>query len=349
LTEHEKNAFGKMQTTHTGFVGVVLLGLLAMWAQPTTSRPDWERINGVTLDARRAPRPALYDELADLGTTHVALIPYAFFREGDLRFNSEARWFSESGSGASALADSLALREIQVTLKPQVWMGNGQFPGDLDFDDASGWERFEEGYREYALHHAAIARDIDSDWFVVGTELARSAIERPEFWRSLIAEVREVFPGRLTYAANWWAEADSVVFWDDLDAIGVQAYYPMAAEVDATDFAQSWAAHSATLEGLAQQWKKPLIFTEIGYRSMSDAAVEPWAWTPRRSSAEPDPAMQAALYAAFFDGPWKASWLSGAYIWKWYGQEVTERQSLDFTPQGKPAEALIRRAFQAQQ
>ena len=58
---------------------------------------------------------------------------------------------------------------------------------------------------------------------------------------------------------------------------------------------------------------------------MTDAAVEPWAWTPRRSSEEPDPAVQAALYEAFFAGPWNAPWLSGAYIWKWYGQEVSER------------------------
>jgi hypothetical protein len=337
-----------MQTAQTGFVGIAVLGLLAVWVQPSPSQPDWPRINGVTLDARRAPRPAVYDELKDLGTTHVALIPYAFFRDGQLGFNREARWYSESGSGAAALSESLAVRGIQVTIKPQVWMGNGGFPGDLDFDDSAGWEGFEEGYRAYALHHASLAAAIGSDWFVVGTELARSAIERPDFWRGLIAEVRDIFPGRVTYAANWWAEVDSVAFWDELDAIGVQAYYPMASEMGPTDFAQSWAAHSSALGSLSQRWKKPIIFTEIGYRSMSDAAVEPWAWTPRRSTEEPDAAVQAALYEAFFAGPWNASWMSGAYIWKWYGREVSDQQALDFTPQGKPAEAVIRQAFRTE-
>ncbi|NNE69350.1 MAG: hypothetical protein HKN29_03175 [Rhodothermales bacterium] len=335
----------------SGFVGFVLMGLVFAVALAEPSPQLDHRITGVTLDARRTPSPGLYDELADLGANQVALVPYAFLRDGELRFNPEARWFSESASGTAALADSLRRRGIGITIKPQLWLGNERFPGDLTFPDEAGWRRFEEGYRTYALHHARLAADVGADWYVVGTELARSAIERPEFWRSLIAEVRAEYPGKLTYAANWWAEVDSIAFWDDLDAIGVQAYYPLAdtAGTEVPALTRRWRAHGRTLAGLARQWNRPIVFTEIGYRSMSDAAVRPWEWTPRRQSQNPDPKAQADLYRAFFDAPWRASWMGGAYIWKWYGDGASPRHALDFTPQGKPAEQIIREAFRAEQ
>lgn len=337
--------------SHTGFVGLALLGIVLSLSVPDR-KPSTERVRGVTLDARRAPPPGLYDELRELGVNQVALVPYAFFRDGELRFNPDARWFSESSGGARSLADSLRARGIGITIKPQVWMGNERFPGDLDFPNEAGWEAFEEDYRNYALHHAGLAADVKADWLVVGTELARSAIERPEFWRALIREVRTVFPGRITYAANWWAEVDSVQFWDELDLIGVQAYYPLAdSETDdlVTIAPARWRSHSRGLERLSRRWKKPIVFTEIGYRSMPDAAVEPWAWTPRRGDGEPDDETQAALYRAFFDGPWKSPWMAGAYIWKWYGDGPSPRHALDFTPQGKSSEGIIREAFRAAQ
>ncbi len=45
-------------------------------------------------------------------------------------------------------------------------------------------------------------------------------------WRRLISEVRERYTGRLTYAANF-DQYELVTFWDDLDVIGVNAYFPL--------------------------------------------------------------------------------------------------------------------------
>lgn len=306
-----------------------------------------DRVQGITLDARRAPGTPQLERITRLGTTHVAVIPYAFWREDTLRFNPEGRWYSESDAGILDLADSLRSRGIGLILKPQVWLGRGGFPGDLDFQSEEEWARFESGYREYALHHAFLATRADADWFVVGTELARSAIKRPAFWEALIAEVRVRYHGKLSYAANWYGEVDSVRFWDQLDAIGVQAYYPLAEVNSPPDpvLAVSWRRHGSGLSRLSRKWGRPVLFTEIGYRSMANAAIEPWAWTPRPGEHRADVDLQARLYASFFRGPWEKSWVAGVVIWKWYGEDPTARHELDFTPQGKPAEAIIQEAF----
>jgi hypothetical protein len=59
-------------------------------------------------------------------------------------------------------------------------------------------------------------------------ELHRTAVERPDDWRRRIADVRRVYSGKLTYAVNWHREVEEVSFWDALDPIGVQGYFPLA-------------------------------------------------------------------------------------------------------------------------
>ena len=51
--------------------------------------------------------------------------------------------------------------------------------------------------------------------------------------RTLIAELRTLYPGLLTYSANW-DEAQDVLFWDQLDLIGINAFYPLADHDNAT-------------------------------------------------------------------------------------------------------------------
>ena len=325
--------------------GVLLAGLLGL--EPPA--PESQRIRGMTLDARSAPPDAVLDDLQNLGVSHLAVIPYAFLRGDSLRFNPNVRWFSESESGAIELSGRLADRGIELVIKPQVWLGRSGFPGDLDFDSVADWERFEHQYREYILHHARVATRAGSTWFVLGTELARSAIERPDFWRGLAREVRTVFPGRLTYAANWWGEVDSLGFWDAFDAIGVQAYYPLseARSPGTRELDDGWRPHRRRLAALSRRWNRPVVFTELGYRSTADAAIEPWAWTSRSDSVGLDADLQADLFRAFFDGPWTEPWLQGVFVWKWYGGPERDHWPRDFTPQGKPAQFVIREGFQA--
>jgi len=53
----------------------------------------------------------------------------------------------------------------------------------------------------------------------------RSALIKEE-WRNLVWEVRTVFSGRVTYAANF-DEYTDVTWWPYLDVMGINAYFPL--------------------------------------------------------------------------------------------------------------------------
>ena len=79
---------------------------------------------------------------------------------------------------------------------------------------------------------ARIAAEEGAEMLSIGTELEKTT-QRPE-WRDIIAAVRPVFPGLLTYAAHNVEEAEAVPFWGRLDLIGVTLYPPLGEDGDAT-------------------------------------------------------------------------------------------------------------------
>ena len=321
---------------------------------PETSTVAARRIRGVTLDARREPPSSLLPELAALGATHVTVVPFAFQRRTDspeLRTNYDARWYTEGDSGIRALARQADSLGLALILKPQVWIGDDdpeQWSATIGFETPSDWQRWEAQYHDWMLHYARLSAEIGAPLLVIGTELGRAVREREAFWRDLVAEIRTVYDGRLTYAANWHEDFEHVPFWDALDAVGIQAYFPLtdAAAPTVADLRRGWAQHEAAVAAVHERTGKPVLFTELGYRDVAFAAARPWEWPPHRSAvADPDPELQARLYTAFFEEVWPEPWMAGAILWKWHppGHDYAG----DFTPQGKPAEAVIRDAFNA--
>ena len=156
------------------------------------------------------------------------------------------------------------------------------------------WAAWWRVYRRYVLHHAMLARYAGAELFSVGVELERT-VERPE-WAELIAAVRRIYPGAVTYAANWGGGADRAVFWDRLDAVGVDAYYPLAGETSGVDdrhLDEGARRVVERLEGLARRTGKPLILTEVGF------AARRGTWTaPHEEGGEASAEDQARAYRA---------------------------------------------------
>ena len=310
------------------------------------------RIRAVTLDARRAPAPAVLDTLRRLGATHLAVVPFGFMPESSepfIEMNTDARWYSEGDAGIRTLARQARRRGLGLILKPHLWVGHysseGQWRDEIGFDIEEKWRTWEAQYRRFLLHYARLAEETGADVLVVGTELARAARERPGFWRRLIADARGVYGGQLTYAANWYEEYEAVSFWDALDYVGVQAYFPLS-DTDnpsAEALRAGWQQHCEALRRLSEKTGRPILFTEIGYRNVGYAAAEPWRWPERDAEPAADEALQARLYQAFFDRVWPEPWLAGAVVWKWHPEK--DRRTTGFTPQGKPAAAVLRRGF----
>lgn len=313
-------------------------------------------IRGMTLDTVEEPSEEAMARLAGLGVDHITLIPFGFQRrhnDPNLSFNPEPGWYSEGTTAARELAvlgDSMG---FEIVLKPQIWLGHDDdaWSATIGFDTEAEWQAWEANYRTFILHHAQAAEEIASPLFVVGTELGNAVSERPAFWRTLIAEIRTVYSGALTYAANWHDDYEQVPFWDVLDYVGVQAYFPLAepggtANHSVEQLRAAWAPHKAALKQVAEQTGKPILFTEIGYRSVPSAAAEPWKWPSRGETTQADTTLQRQLYEAFFTSFWEEDWFAGALVWKWSIRPENRHwrrdgTSIGFSLEGKPAEDVL--------
>ena len=105
-------------------------------------------------------------------------------------------------------------------------------------------------------------------------------------WRGLIGAVRSVYSGRVTYAANF-DQFEMVGFWDALDLISINAYFPLrelwqpgvAPDELYPVFAARWAAILRSIDEFDRQrgWGgKGVLFTELGYVYRRDSTIEPW-------------------------------------------------------------------------
>ena len=312
-----------------------------------------ERLQAVTLDAVERPPDATLRAIADLGATHLALVSFGFQRGPQatrIRMHTGSEdddgsgWYSETDAGIRALARRAEALGMGLVLKPHLWVGReGASRLDITFESEKDWQRWQQQYRRFLMHYARLAEEVEADLLVIGTELAGTSAAREGFWRRLMADVRAVYTGRLTYAANWHEEYETVPFWDALDLVGVQGYFPLSDEDDPPlkKLRAGWTPHVKALRRMSAEAGKPLFFTELGYRNACRAAAVPWRW-PAEGDA-PAPQLQARLYEAFFKEVWPRPWVAGAALWKWPAAERCH--ATGFTPQGRPAAEVIRRGF----
>ncbi len=244
---------------------------------------------------------------------------------------------------------------FKIFLKPHIWIyetSDGKWRSDIFPNNEEDWERWKKSYREFILYYAKMAAKNKVELFCVGTELTRLTIEKPDFWKSLIQEVRSIYSGQITYAANWYEEFENITFWNDLDFIGIQAYFPLTNNMYPTvdQISKGWGKYLRTIESIHQKYKRKILFTELGYKSTPDSAIEPWQWIDY-SNTEDSPVSletQANCYEAFFNTVWEKDWFAGVHIWQMRSdfKKGRGKSSRDFTPQEKPAEEIIAKAFE---
>ncbi len=244
---------------------------------------------------------------------------------------------------------------LKVFLKPHVWLyeaTDGKWRSDIFPTSEDNWQLWQQNYTEFILLYAQLAEETNVELFCIGTEFTRLSTEKPLFWRDLIKKTKRVYSGQLTYAANWYEEFEEITFWDDLDFIGIQAYFPLVDHDHPTvqEISKGWKKYIPKIKSVHQQFNKPILFTEMGYKSTTDSAKEPWKWLDYSGNTNHILSLetQANCYQAFFDTIWEKDWLAGVHFWQWRSDHVhgQGRSDLDFTPRGKPAEGVIREGFE---
>ncbi|MEL6813132.1 MAG: hypothetical protein AAFP76_17565 [Bacteroidota bacterium] len=283
----------------------------------------------------------------------VAVIP--FFYQKDEQTNainmrdSYDRWSRQDSTFIKSIAQ-LHDKGLRVHLKPHLWMNSG-WRSNINLDSQTDWNNWFESYRTNILHYARMAEETQVELFCIGTELKTSVTQQPEKWQQLIKEIKNIYTGKLTYAANWDGEYEEVTFWDELDFIGLQAYFPLTETENPSleEIEKGWDVHLRMLEQLSAACNKPILFTEVGYRSSAKSTIRPWEWNSLfgKLYQKKSHRTQALAYDALFQKVWSQDWFAGMYIWQWQTRSSPQaaKNSLGFSPRFKPAENIIAKGF----
>jgi len=229
-------------------------------------------------------------------------------------------------------AKSLGMRTV---LKPHIDPDDGSWRGYINFGaDEAAWTSWFNNYRNFILHYAQLAEDNQIDMFIIGTELAGTT-HRSE-WEQIIDDIRAVFSGEITYAAdndNYY----NITWWDKLDYIGVDAYFPLTSSYDPTlsELVDEWNMIAQDLEAFSQVWNKKIIITEVGYQSYDGANITPW-WA---TTSVYDEQEQADCYEAFFSALFNKDFIAGIYPWMCYHNPWQDVNGFDFA--AKEAESVV--------
>jgi hypothetical protein len=270
---------------------------------------------------------------------------------------------TESLANLGAAIDAAHRRGLTVLVKPLVDAKDGTWRGAFQPSDPAA---FFASYKAMIVAEAKVAAAHHAELFSIGCEMDQLAGPADlAYWTDIIAAVRSVYSGKLTYAAEW-PDPQAVAFWHSLDYAGVDNYVPLshAADPSVDELVAAWSGAPTDpelqhyfgtkspiqfFEDFAASVGKPLLFTELGYGSNTNAAADPADfWDP----ASPDPGLQAKLYQAFFEAWNRAatSALKGVFLWDWNtfpdGPGAGDSDwPTGYTPQGKPAQAVITRWF----
>jgi len=351
---------GRDHIRRRAVLGLAVLGALATAAPPTGAGPHAKSapipspallpfVRGICWEAAGRVQAS---DLAPLARVHAGWIsqtPFGWQRKTDrppvvLATGHKDYYWGESDEGLRETARFAHARGLRVLLKPHVWT-HGGWSGEIAMRTPREWADWFRSYRTFILHYADLAEACGMEALAVGTELG-STTQHEREWRALIGEIRKRYRGKLVYCANWAEDLGHVRFWDALDWIGVQAYYPLADRPNpaVADLVAAWQEPLDMLEGLSRKWGKPVILTEVGYHSLDTAASRPWEWDlPGRLSLETQARCYEALFSALRDRPR----VRGVFLWKWHPDydNAGGVKDTEYTPERKPAEEVLRRAF----
>ncbi len=299
-----------------------------------------QKHRGMTVYRIGRSRDFPLDSLVSSNIEWIAVLPY-FYQQNESTDSIERGPNRDGWSrrDSSFIAGIKRIKEkgFKVFLKPHLWLGDG-WRSNINFKNPKQWDNWFESYKKTMLHYAKMAELTNSEMLCIGTELKTSVIAKPEAWNKLIAQIRSIYSGKLTYAANWDDELDAVPFWGQMDYIGVQAYFPLTKDSypSLKQIKDGWKPHKARLEALARQYGKKVLFTEIGYKKDSDATVRPWEWGSRfsRLFVAKSEKTQTLAFEALYSEFWHLDWFAGSYIWQW-------QASGNFAVKGSPAQNKI--------
>ncbi len=330
-----------------------VLAVLPPPAAPPRARPRLPFLKGVSFAMLNRVEGGYHapsvdrqlERLSRLGSNSVSIMPFAFQSTVD---SPELYFLHHHPRGETDLGMVHAARRARaqgfvVLYKPHLWIRRS-WPGELEMKNEADWDRWWTAYRRYVLHHALLAAWTKSELFSVGVELSKT-VRRPE-WVGLIDDTRLFFSGPVTYSGNWYGDLEQVPFWDRLDYIGIDAYFPLSDSPEAgkEDLRRGAKQIAERMAAASRKHGKPVLLTEVGFAARRAAWVNPHEEGGTYSEED-----QALAYQALFEALGRQRWLAGAYVWKAFSDDRGGRtdadSEADFRFLGRRAEAVVRNYY----
>ena len=301
----------------------VVAALCSMGVPTAASSPEdsGSSVRGITISTHGGGRdwgqdvivPTVRD-IKTLGANWIATHPY-----GSISSNGSVgrRRFDDGDAPIhwTRPIDEAHAQGLKICIKPHLayWGTEFSWRGDIAFDTDEQWARFWHDYSAWILRVAKACRGADA--FVIGTELDKTLHHEAQ-WRALIADVRKVFDGPITYAANW-SDYERVPFWDALDVIGIQGYFPITDEPQPTaaDIRAGWQRVVSELRDYSLEQERHVVFTELGYNQSYITAAEPWDYSIDDDGARD---LQELCWLTALDAIAGEPRIVGALLWKWF-------------------------------
>lgn len=253
-------------------------------------------------------------ELKELGVNSFTFHPYArILNNGRIKYSNSLE--QEHISVPLIWAKELTMK---VMLKPHLayWGSKFSWRGDINFKTKTEWNNFLNDYKEWILVQAQIAEKYKADILCIGVEYIHTLKYEKE-WREIISEIRKVYSGKLTYGANWDTYS-KVGFWDLLDYIGIQAYFPIVENKNPTELeiSHGWDKILNELKNFSNQKNKKILFTELGYNKSEYAGKEPWSSHESNSNAAK--ITQQRCLSIALEKTEESPFIAGVFLWKWF-------------------------------
>lgn len=279
-------------------------------------------------------KTSLHNMVERTGVNTVVLVPNALQntpQSEQIDYISKATVSDEELTALIRYLKSLGLR---VILKPTVNCKNGTWRAHISFFDKDvhcepKWSNWFASYTAYQLHFAQIAEQEHCEMFIAGCEMVMSE-RREQEWRKLIADIRSVYHGMVSYNTDKYQE-ECVSWWDAVDVITSSGYYPI------TD----WEQELDRIEQVVKKFDKPFFFAEAGCMSTEGSSKIPNSWMLRGKVNLQE---QADWYQAMFTACDKRDWVGGYCLWDWsYKQYALSAAGSDarYDIYGKPAEKVV--------
>ncbi len=277
------------------------------------------------------------------------IIPY--YQSSDSSSDIFAGWNTPTDESLVNAVNYIHSQGMKVMFNIHVDLPNGEWRRYINASDRNSWFK---NYGSILNHYASLAQSNHVEEYCIGTELyemtsANANSSNTDNWKNLIKNIRDLYSGLLTYSAQHATPTEEleIQFWDKLDFIGLSAYflldqYNQYPSVDTLK--SSWNDwNNQIISPLSQKWNKPILFTEVGYKSVTGAHAVPGLSSYSNSL---DQAEQARDYEALFQYWNDQSFMKGVLFWDWKSYpDAGGQNDPDYTPQNKQAQTVMTNWF----